>query len=109
MSNSDERIHVILDGLGLKAWLTDSKNIWYPTTEPNGLPYRKPDPRVFEWIRKRYGISNAGECLSVGDCGMGDVRAAREAGWQSMQLDRNAMGSAPGTVRSLHDLFEYIE
>lgn len=50
----------------------------------------KPDPRVFELLRKRLGLF-AGEIAMVGDSWRDDVTGALEAGWTAIWVNRGGV------------------
>jgi putative hydrolase of the HAD superfamily len=70
------------------------------------LGYAKPDPRFFTAICERLSTS-PGEMLLVGDDAEIDIAAARSAGWQAVQIARNAQHDAQ-ILNDLRDLDRWL-
>ena len=65
----------------------------------------KPDERIFHYAACQAGVLSA-DCLYVGDQLDSDARAARNAGWRSVWLDRSGNGKEVTDVPVIHYLTE---
>jgi putative hydrolase of the HAD superfamily len=80
LSNWDARLHAVLDGTGLGAYLPQR----FISAE---LGWEKPDPAIYRHVAEILRQSPAA-LLSVGDDPRNDVEGPRKAGWQAMQIER---------------------
>jgi putative hydrolase of the HAD superfamily len=80
VSNFDQRLLPILDGLGLS-------HFFEHVIISSAVGADKPDPAIFRFALARIGI-DADRACHVGDHPVNDWRAAREAGLQVFELDR---------------------
>lgn len=100
VSNWDHRLHVLLEGLGLKGWfefvLTSAEAGW-----------RKPHPHIFAQAIERLGLP-ASRVAYVGDSYDDDVVGAQEAGLTPFLLDRRRDRSTRDCLAGLEDLLRYL-
>lgn len=101
VSNWDERLPGVLDGLGLGRRL---EAVVYSAA----VGYEKPDPRVFRAALGRLGVG-PGEAVHVGDRRREDVEGAAAVGMRAVLLDRRGTAEgvpepASAVVRSLAEL-----
>jgi len=96
VSNWDERLHMVLRGVGL----ADAFEWILPSIES---PAPKPDPRIFRAAADRLGLE-PGVILHVGDSLREDVDGAVQAGFDARWLRRAA--SAPEDPRQVRSLLE---
>jgi len=80
LSNWDARLHAVLDGNGLGAYLPQR----FISAE---LGWEKPDPAIYRHVAEILRLSPS-SLLSVGDDPRNDVEGPRKAGWQAMQIER---------------------
>jgi putative hydrolase of the HAD superfamily len=69
--------------------------------------FAKPDPRFFAAIAERLSASPQ-ELLLVGDDPRCDYEPALAAGWQALQIDRQASHAAPGVIGDLRELLPLL-
>lgn len=95
ISNWDQRLSGLMDGLGLLPLLDT-----VVSSAVVGL--HKPDPRIFEFACEQLGVS-AGESAHVGDHHYADILGARAAGMLPVLIDRHTDQSAlvNGAIGSL--------
>ena len=94
VSNWDDRLRPILDGLGLSKYfeaIIVSCEVAFP----------KPSPVIFEHASKKLGMAPQ-FILHVGDRADHDVAGAKSAGFQSVLLERG--GKEPKRDRLIHSL-----
>lgn len=99
LSNWDERLHEVLQGVGLSS----AFEFVLPSVEG---PAPKPDSRLFQLASLRLGLS-PDSILHVGDGWQEDFEGARAAGFQARWLNRgksSATDREPDVVRSLAEL-----
>lgn len=65
----------------------------------------KPDERIFHYAASQVGAQSA-HCFYVGDQLDSDARAARNAGWRGIWLDRGGNGGTVTDVPVIHTLAE---
>ena len=65
--------------------------------------FEKPDPRIFEWALKEYGVK-ASDCLHVGDQYFSDVQGALRAGITPVLLDRESWHQDVKDCAVIHSL-----
>jgi len=80
LSNWDSRLHPVLDGHGIGAFIPRR----FISAE---LGWEKPDPAIFRHVTEELRLP-PGSLLSVGDHARNDVEAPRKAGWQALQIER---------------------
>ena len=80
LSNWDNRLNAVLDGLGLGEFLPRR----FISAE---LGWEKPDPAIYRHVADVLHLP-AGSLLSVGDHSRNDVEGPRKAGWQALQIER---------------------
>jgi len=80
LSNWDARLHTILDGSSLGAYLPQR----FISAE---LGWEKPDPAIYRHVAEILRLSPTA-LLSVGDDPRNDVEGPRKVGWQAMQIER---------------------
>jgi putative hydrolase of the HAD superfamily len=95
LSNFDQRLHGILEGLELREFFEI-------IILPSDAGAAKPDPRIFAFALARLGIA-PGAALYVGDDHENDVKGARSAGLYAVDVSRHA------TLTELSDQLESIE
>jgi putative hydrolase of the HAD superfamily len=79
---------------------------WFPLLiTPMDAGVCKPDKRIFQQASSQAGVQPA-DCLYIGDQLDSDVRAARNAGWQGIWLDRSNNGQKVTDVPVIHSLAE---
>jgi putative hydrolase of the HAD superfamily len=91
VSNFDERLPGILDGLGLAARLD-------AVVVSSALGWAKPHPAIFRHALERLGVAPA-RALHVGDRPLEDVEGAQAAGMRALLLRRG--GDVRGDCRDL--------
>lgn len=97
VSNWDERLHRVLDGLGL----SEAMEWILPSIE---CPAPKPDVRIFQIAADRLGLEPAA-ILHVGDSMAEDVQGALRAGFQARWLCRDGgTATGPHALTSLGEL-----
>lgn len=97
VSNWDERLHRVLDALGL----SDAFEWVLPSIE---CPAPKPDIRIFQTAAARLGLQ-PDTILHVGDSRSEDFLGATQAGFQARWLCRDGRAEGePGCIASLGDL-----
>ena len=84
LSNFDERLERVLDGLGLRRWFR-----WVVRSSAVGAV--KPEPAIFRHACAVAG-SEPGHCLHAGDDVRNDWDGARLAGWRTFALARPERG-----------------
>jgi REG-2-like HAD superfamily hydrolase len=101
LSNSDERLRSILDGLGIAGdfdLILDSRSIGS----------KKPDQKFFSTAMFKSGVDGLEpmECLYIGDDMERDYLGALNAGWNAKLLNRNVSTTAQvkSTISSLLDI-----
>ena len=99
-SNFDDRLPRIVAGMPP---LDQCKNLFWSSQ----IGYPKPSPRFFERIQQQLDVEPA-EILFVGDNPLNDVQGAREAGWDTILIDRDATTSNDESIRSLLELQDHI-
>lgn len=102
VSNWDERLPKVLEGVGLAARLE-------AVVHSSAVGYEKPDPRVFRAALERLGVDGPGKAVHVGDRLREDVEGAVALGMRGVLLDRagelpDAPEPATALIRSLEEL-----
>lgn len=102
VSNWDERLPQVLEGVGLAARLE-------AVVHSSAVGYEKPDPRVFRAVLERLGVDDPGEAVHVGDRLREDVEGAVALGMRGVLLDRGGQlpevpEPATAVIRSLEEL-----
>lgn len=69
--------------------------------------FAKPDPRFFTAVAERLSAAPQ-ELLLVGDDPRFDDQPARAAGWQALQIDRDAAQTTPGVIHDLRELLPLL-
>ena len=69
--------------------------------------FAKPDPRFYTTVAERLSASPQ-ELLLVGDDPRCDYEPALAAGWQAIQIDREADQSTPSVIRDLRELLPLL-
>lgn len=102
VTNSDDRVPLVLSSLGLEIGSSRHRLLKTPSIESSNdedikfvvMSYdvgsEKPDREIFDAARA-LGSVNGGfenECLHVGDDVQKDYQGAKDAGWNSLLLDR---------------------
>jgi putative hydrolase of the HAD superfamily len=95
VSNWDDRLHGLLEKLGLAKHF-DSRTISYE------VGAEKPDARIFLTALRRARVT-AGEALHVGDSYDEDVCGAERVGMRALLVDRE--GRRPSALRDLRDVW----
>jgi putative hydrolase of the HAD superfamily len=96
ISNWDERLRPLLDGLDLSKYFTTivvSCEVGFP----------KPSPVIFEQAAKMLGLAPE-FILHIGDSAEHDVAGATAAGYQVRLLERGLEDTSEGVIRSLWEL-----
>lgn len=97
ISNWDERLHPLLEGMGLDGWFD---RIFVSCD----LGHKKPSPEIFQMAAERMEFDPS-QILHVGDCPNEDFEAAIAAGFQARLIDRSrARVGNEGVISSLCDL-----
>lgn len=99
-SNFDARLHEVCRRLPP----LDACTLRFVSSE---VGFAKPDPRFFTAVAERLSASPC-EILLVGDEARFDYEPARAAGWQALQIDRDAAQNTPGVIRDLRDLLPLL-
>lgn len=107
ISNWDERLPDLLDGLGLAGRLD-------AVVRSSDVGYEKPDPRIFFAALERLGeevAADSGRAVHVGDRLKEDVEGAANVGMRAILLDRHGRQAddeipepATAVIRSLAEL-----
>lgn len=95
-SNFDSRLHPVCEGLPSLRWITHR----FVSSETG---YRKPAPDFYRRVIHECRC-NANEILWIGDDPEHDVSGPQAEGIQSILIDRRGSTTAPGAIRSLHEL-----
>ena len=96
ISNWDERLRPLLDGMGLSKYfdaIVVSCDVGFP----------KPSPVIFEHATKKLGAA-AGTILHVGDSREHDFEGATATGFRAALLDRGEKPDRRGQIQSLCEL-----
>jgi putative hydrolase of the HAD superfamily len=101
VSNWDERLRPLLEGLGLRSYF----EVVIPSCE---VAFHKPSPVIFELLVRKLGLPPE-EILHVGDHFTEDVEGAHGAGLQALQLVRNEPKTADYHIASLLELPPIVE
>lgn len=75
LSNNDERIHTVFNGLSIGRFFEEI----FASSE---LGAEKPSPRIFKYVQERIGITGK-HILHVGDSPKEDIQGAQDAGWHA--------------------------
>jgi len=101
LSNNDERLHTIIDGLRIGGYFEDV----FVSAE---LGAEKPSPRIFELVQARIKVAPR-NILHVGDNPVEDVQGALDAGWRAALVGPRAETSESAgkfiQAVSIHELF----
>ena len=95
ISNWDDRLHVLLEKLGLAKHF-DSQTISYEVRS------EKPDAKIFLTALRRAGAT-VDEALHIGDSYEEDVCGAQKVGMRAILVDRD--GRRPEAIRDLRDVW----
>ena len=96
ISNWDERLHPLLERLGLSPY--------FRLIQASGdLGRHKPDPVIFHTVLNKLGAAPE-ECLHVGDSWREDVEGAQGAGMSGVLIDRSGRKPAGSAIASLLEL-----
>jgi putative hydrolase of the HAD superfamily len=95
ISNWDDRLHVLLEKLGLARHF-DSQTVSYE------VGAEKPDATIFLTALGRAGVA-ADEALHIGDSYEEDVRGAETVGMRALLVDRD--GRRPEALQDLRDVW----
>lgn len=97
LSNWDERLRPILDGMGLLGR--------FETVVISGeVKVEKPDRRIYEAARSMAGAPDDAPMLMIGDSPIDDLHGAREAGFDARLVRRGTPGETLRTI--LADLLD---
>lgn len=96
VSNWDERLRPLLGKLNLARYFGSM-------TVSCEAGFQKPSPVIFEVMARKLGLP-PDQILHVGDSLVEDVEGARNAGWQSVLVDREKGTEWPHRIRSLAEL-----
>lgn len=96
VSNWDDRLKPLLEGLGLSRYFET-------VVISCDIGFSKPSPVIFEHVSRKLGEAPE-SILHVGDSREHDVHGAESAGFQARLLDRGASVVKPGSIKSLLDL-----
>jgi putative hydrolase of the HAD superfamily len=101
LSNNDERLYSILDGLGIGRYF----EAVFVSAE---LGAEKPSNRIFEFVQEWIKVEPQ-KILHVGDNPQEDVQGAMRAGWHAALVGTSALTSNITAdyrqASSIHDLF----
>ncbi|MFT5522174.1 MAG: putative hydrolase of the HAD superfamily [Pirellulaceae bacterium] len=98
-SNFDDRLISVCEGI---EQLSACRHLYNSAA----IGFAKPDIRFFEHIQRRLGLPAEQICM-IGDDPRNDVQAARDAGWQSLLVDRGLeQREKECTVNSLRQLLD---
>jgi putative hydrolase of the HAD superfamily len=101
ISNWDERLRPLLEGIGLTHWF-DSMTI---SCE---VGVEKPDAAIFQAALRTAGL-NASEALHVGDAFDADVKAAESMGMRAVLLQRDSSRQpSHNTICDLRSVLDYL-
>jgi putative hydrolase of the HAD superfamily len=100
ISNWDDRLRGVLRGLALD---TRFETIVISCE----IGRAKPDRAIFDEAARRLGLPTA-RILHIGDSAECDLRGARDAGFQALQICRDASEPGPHHVHSLLELAERL-
>jgi putative hydrolase of the HAD superfamily len=100
ISNWDQRLESVLEGLGLGAMLD-------AVVSSAAVGLHKPDPRIFELACERVGVE-PGAAVHVGDHHYADVLGARSVGMTPVLIDRFSGECPIDGVRTLADVEDYL-
>lgn len=100
ISNWDQRLHVLLDRLGLK------RRFEFVLTSAE-VGHRKPHPIIFQAAIDRLGLPPA-DILYIGDSKTDDVAGAQAVGMRALLLDRHRAESTPTVLASLTHLSSWL-
>ncbi len=102
LSNWDERLRILLDGLGITEYF-DAIII------SSEVECEKPDRAIFQHLERRLGVAGH-EILHVGDSAVHDIHGAREAGWQSLLVSYSASSNhASRQISTLKEVMHFLE
>jgi putative hydrolase of the HAD superfamily len=99
-SNFDARLHDVCRCLPP----LDACTLRFVSSE---VGFAKPDPRFFAAVAERLSASPE-TILLVGDDPRCDYEPALAAGWQAVQIDREAERSTAGVIRNLRELLPLL-
>jgi len=100
ISNWDERLRGLLRRLGL-----DSR--FEALVVSCEVGHRKPDRAIFDEAVRKLALP-AGRILHIGDSPEMDLQGARNAGFQALQIDRDAAAGGPDHLASMFELLERL-
>ncbi len=101
ISNWDDRLRPLLTRLGLAQW-------FQTLLISAEVGFAKPQRQIFQNAATTLGL-NPDQILHIGDERAADYLGARQAGFQSILLDRNATSTSRGRIASLWELLKFIE
>lgn len=93
ISNWDERLQPLLAKMGLSKYFET-------IIVSCDVGFTKPSPVIFEHTSKKMGVAPE-FILHVGDSEEHDVKGAKDAGFQTLLIDRSVEEAAPGMIKSL--------
>ncbi|MBC8096085.1 MAG: HAD-IA family hydrolase [Akkermansiaceae bacterium] len=96
ISNWDDRLRPLLKRLKLDQYFES-------LIVSCEVGFAKPSPIIFEQAASRLGLA-PGDILHVGDSAEMDLRGARAAGFQAIQLKRGEEAKSPDVITSLAEL-----
>jgi len=101
ISNWDERLPDLLDGLGLADGLD-------PVVVSCEVGFEKPDPRIFRHALDLAGVAPE-RALMVGDDEVADIRGATGVGMAALRIDHDAAEPSNGTITTLEQLLRHLD
>ncbi len=102
LSNWDNRLRHLIDGLGIAAHFDE-------IVISSEVGFEKPDRQIFQLTQERLGIPPS-EILHIGDSLYHDRDGALNAGWQCLVIDRNRVTTKrdDSVIRSLAQIVELL-